>query len=166
MEWDEDQQCMACQRAIWVDGPDSEAARATRAKQAPDPWWAILAYVRNRYASDVVDASAEYMEGWRDACDGIEGRMLRLASQPTPDPTHTPAVGRVVAWERDFDLAGKRDIELSDVVDVARSTANFAIDPLGEWGTLRVDGYILAVDGELTPAGALVAAALALGVHR
>lgn len=120
--------CETHLRAIWVDGPDSEAARAGRGEarltagqnravhrallasveeddfvsmseaDCRAMWEELVAHVRERYATEVVDASAEYMEGWRDACDGVEGRMLRLAGQRTPDPDRVPAVRRVVAW--------------------------------------------------------------------
>ena len=71
---------------IWVDGPDSEAARAGRATPRRttgyDRFWASLCWTGDAYDEETA--------GWPSEA--------RLACR-TPDPTHTPAVRRVVAWE-------------------------------------------------------------------
>ena len=158
VEFLDDCECASIQlEAIWVDGPDSEAARAAR---APGSRWADEErsfWDSARAAKEVVEAWPEwkrraaealvtrltepepdYRAMWEDArrerdaitvelasmgvrlglaeCDRDEARRLaeefaqRLADETdedvhlpwscrTPDPTHTPAVRRVVASE-------------------------------------------------------------------
>lgn len=55
-------------------------------------------------------------------------------------------------------LMGNRNVSTGDLPRLVDEVRRFA--PLEPWGTLRVWGYVLSVDGRLTPAGEKVAAEL------
>lgn len=99
--------------AIWVDGSDSEAARAVRPKRCcggnrkpghepgcdlyeppePDPDYRAMWEELERAVPLVGDISAGALRG---CMAGVLERHKREAR--TPDPGHVPAVRRVVAW--------------------------------------------------------------------
>jgi hypothetical protein len=107
------------QRAIWVDGPDSEAARAARSESAQQPdhraMWEELkaevdALVENARSKPhlwpeqgaAIGAEVDAFESIFDIMEEAEvahrSAAEHVARATGPDPTHTPAVRRVVAW--------------------------------------------------------------------
>jgi hypothetical protein len=81
-------------RAIWIDGPDSEAARATRVRQAPDPVPTCRIVVDGCAPLPILHEEAIAI---RDELDQW------LQSLHRKDPAHTPAVRRLVAWVPETD---------------------------------------------------------------
>ena len=67
-----------CVECIWVDGPDSEAARAGRGEGWYDAW----------LRAPLTPAEQRMVDGVKPG-EGL----------PMPDPDHVPAVRRMVAWE-------------------------------------------------------------------
>lgn len=73
--WDDEQPCPVCDlRPIWLDGPDSEAARAAR-------------------------GGFPHMTPEQEIAVWQEWARANSIGLPESDPAHTPAVRQVVAWE-------------------------------------------------------------------
>lgn len=89
------------QRTIWVDGPDSEAARACRNAALPVLRTPVIP------GDPEADARVDEMMRQKEA-----SRDLRPIG---PDPSHTPAVRRVVALPDDVLEEIERDENLNDL---------------------------------------------------
>lgn len=101
--------------AIWTDGPDSEAARAFRGDGTRAQYcWLSSSAVRwaaAEFSSEAARAKlgatfhggglhdASVFNVLMHAARKLEAMADLLDMRDTPDPSHTPAVRRVVAWE-------------------------------------------------------------------
>lgn len=89
--------------AVWVEGPDSEAARAGRTSPRADMTREEMAQRRDS-AACAVEAN---IWAQRIALHDAETQPARARA---PDPDHVPAVRQVVAWVGDADEPPREDI--------------------------------------------------------
>ena len=103
----------AANLSAWIDGPDSEAGRAFRGEGTRDRKWESLRALVEKGLRSCVDWGAREAAAMMHRVLGTMA-SLDLGRRPdahelnAPDPAHTPAVRRVVAWEAAHSQWGKK----------------------------------------------------------